>query len=333
MLVSLAIGSVVAMAAVTFAGDHVRLLSITEDRLDMNQDGRAVLELLARDLRHAGLGVGYRADGEFAGLRRGAFSVPGGASFQANDRSFSAGGISVVTDDLGVRFALGDVRTITEFDATQGVICAGGRFASGEVVVLMAQHGQYAHTARLIDVQAGGCQDHGCADGCESFYYEFDSSYESGPTAITSPYTQGELLGGYEEVVYYVNEDDFSGLPSLFRADVSAGRPCSDASSCGAVVGTSVEALQVRVWMLDEALNTWIDVTAEPSITESAPLRVDLELVLRADREREGATRSIESVLAGGACYPGPCGSQDHHVRDVVRTSVEIRNAGRMQLK
>jgi prepilin-type N-terminal cleavage/methylation domain-containing protein len=333
LLVSLAIGGFIAVAAVSFTSDHIRLLTATETTVDLNQDGRAVADLLARDLRSAGLGVGYQSDNTFAGLMRGTFTVPGGASFEADDRVFEAGGLTVTTDDLGLRTAGGDVRTISSYSPAGGQICSGGRFRPGDLVLMMSKHGRDAHAAKIVSVNPDTCGRASCIDGCDAFTFSFDASYSTGPGAQNATYTGGELFGGYQQLVYFVAADRVTGLPSLHRVEVDSDHPCSDLE-CGSVVGTSVEALQVRVSMFDELTNDWLDVTADGNIREVAPIRVDLEVVTRSDRTIDnGSPRTIQSALSPDQCYPSPCGETDHYNRDVIRTSVEIRNAGRMQLK
>jgi prepilin-type N-terminal cleavage/methylation domain-containing protein len=329
MLVSLAIGAFVAAAAVTFAGDQIRLLDRTDSQLGTQQEGRAVIDLVATELRAAGLGVGYTVDGRFAGLRRGDFSVQGGAVFRSNGGQVDGR----ATDDLGLRFTIGDVRTISNYTrGVSGQVCAGGDFAADDLVLLMSRNGRTAHTARLGSINPDVCQGTQCAGGCETFTFAFEEGYETGTDALTATYREGELFGDYREVVYFV-ANDANERSHLRRAEISAAQPCaSREDACGVVVGQQVEALQVRVWLFDEVTGGWLDVTGRSAINEVGPVRVDLELVARSDEAKTNQV-AIRSALDSSACYPAPCGASDAIPREVFRTSVDVRNAGRMQIR
>jgi len=329
MLVSLAIGAFVAAAAVTFAGDQIRLLDRTESQLGAQQEGRAVIDLVARELRSAGLGVGYTVDGRFAGLRRGDFAVYGGGLFQSNGGEVDGR----ATDDLGMRFAKGDVRTISNYTrGVAGQVCAGGDFAPDDLVLLMSRNGRTAHTARLGAINPDACQGTQCSEGCETFSFAFEEGYETGSDALTATYREGELFGDYREVVYFVANDS-EGRSHLRRAEISVAQPCAGRDDgCGVEVGQQVEALQVRVWLFDELTGNWLDITDRTNIDEVGPVRVDLELVARADAATTDQVE-VRSALDPAACYPAPCGSRDEVPREVFRTSIDVRNAGRMQIK
>ncbi|MEM6369528.1 MAG: prepilin-type N-terminal cleavage/methylation domain-containing protein [Myxococcota bacterium] len=329
MLVSLAIGAFVALTAVSFVGDQVRLLDSTTSKLESQQESRVVLELLAAELRSAGLGVGYTIDGQFAGLIRGDFSVIGGASFRSDGAE--VGGLS--TDDLGIRFARGDVRTISNYTrGISGQVCSGGDFEADDLVLLMTRNGRTAHTARLGAVTPDACQGTQCVDGCETFNFVFEQGYETGGDAVTASYREGELFGDYREVVYFVAEHPIRGN-ELRRAEISADQVCGGrAEGCGVTVGNQVDALQVRVWLFDEVTGGWVDVTGRGSIDEVGPLRVDLELVARAERSAMSRV-ALRSAIEPGSCYPEPCDSQGKTPRESLRTTIEIRNAGRMQIR
>lgn len=61
-LVELMVGMVISLfilaAAFTFAGHQIRLTEFTAGEVDRDRMGRLALELMAEDLRNAGLGVG-----------------------------------------------------------------------------------------------------------------------------------------------------------------------------------------------------------------------------------------------------------------------------------
>ncbi|MEM7674665.1 MAG: hypothetical protein AAF449_01540, partial [Myxococcota bacterium] len=64
-------------------------------------------------------------------------------------------------------------------------------------------------------------------------------------------------------------------------------------------------------------------------------VRVDLEVVVRGGTDdRTGAHQPIALSLDQSRCAGGPCGgAADKYQRVVVRTSVEVRNGGRMVIR
>lgn len=332
LMVSLAISAFLVLAAVTLFADHTRLLSVTGDRVDMYQDARRAVELIARDLRGAGVGIGYRPDGAFGGLSRGRFTVAGGAEFESNDRAIDLGGGPVPTDDLGIRVAAGDIRTIADFDATSGQICAGGRFEIGDVVVLGSREGLYARTARLSGLAPAACHRGECLGGCVTFSWEPLEEYLSGPSAAGASYAEGQMYGEFQHLVWFVHPTG-DGRAELKRAAITPNDPCDARSTgCGGTMARNVEALQVAVWQWDSIARAWVDRTGEPEIVGSESMRVDVEMVVRSDDDYETANADlIHLELAPGNCVPSGC-REDGVVRWVVRTSVEIRNAGRLQI-
>jgi hypothetical protein len=336
VVVALMIGMFVVAATFTFATEQVRLVDFTDDRIGLQQEGRAILSLITADLRQAGLGVGYGADGRFGGLRRGTFTVVDGATFQANDRMLNGPAGAVPTDDLGIRLTRGEIRTVSRFTTSEGQVCAGGRFRSGDRVLLLSRDARFATTAELSSVTPDACRGSFCVSGCETFNYTLTDAYRSGADADAADYEGGELFGGFQEVVYFVAMNPELGTPTLRRAEIGTGDPCVAAdATCGSAMARGVDSLQVRVWLLNEATGVWDDVTNAISIDEEAPLRVDLELVLRGETDlRAGYHEPAVLRLAADACVPAPCGGGgDEHHREVLRTSVELRNAGRMRIQ
>lgn len=334
LMVSMAVGVFVVTAAVAVTTDHSRVLGRASSRLDMHQGARLAIELLSQDVRHAGVGVGYRADGRFAGLSLGNFSVTGGASFQSNDRSVTLEGVARATDDLGIRVAVGDVRTIAAYGASTAEVCAGASYDAGDVVVLTTREGLRARTVKIGPLSASSCSRGACVQGCESFSFTADASYLSDSSAASANYAEGEVAGSFQHLVWFVTPDA-NGQGVLQRAEVSTARPCSTADeSCGGTVAAGVETLQVAFWQWDDLTAQWVDRTTAPDIDGAERVRVDLELVVRALHvdARSGPQEPVTSQLSS-ECLPAPCGSKDTVPRWVTRASVEIRNSGRMTIR
>lgn len=331
VMISMVVGLFVLAAAVAVTTDHGRILGRTTTRLEMHQSGRLAIELLSQDLRHAGIGVGYRPDGSFAGLVRGNFVVPGGAAFVGNDRQITLASGTLLTDDIGIRQASGAMRTIAAFSGASAEICAGAAFSEGDVVVLMTRAGLHARTVSIGPLNGSACSRGACVSGCESFSFVADSSYVSDAAALNADYAEGEVTGDYRHVVWFVSPDA-QGIGRLQRAEVTATNVCSAADiTCGGTVAQGVESLQIAVWQWDTVNGAWVERTTAGQISSRDRIRVDLELVVRGARPDDlGVGNSSVQMELNSQCVPAPCGTTDKIRRWATRSSVEIRNSGRM---
>ncbi len=338
LMVGVVIAAVVTGAAFVFASHQTRHLGLSSMELDKDQVGRIALGMIARDLRHSGLGVGYMEDGTFSGILLGNFTVRGGAAFDADDQDINleyglntsglTGTYTTETDDLGVRYAIGEYRTIANFGPGSGQACAGSGIVPGDAALLIANNGVNTQAVIINSLTPATCSKGICLGGCESFTWTGDPTYRSSPAAASVSYLEGEIAGSFREVVWFVNVEN--GRGTLRRAEISPNSQCAfrDAN-CGDVVTDSAEFLHFAVWQWDSAANAWENRTPFQTIPDRRRIRVDVELVLRARTSESGVKMPIQSALAGGECAPNPCGSRDGISRRAYRTSVEIRNAGR----
>jgi prepilin-type N-terminal cleavage/methylation domain-containing protein len=360
MMVALAIGLFLVAAVLTFVSHQGTLLEYTKTELERDRGGRLAMDMLEQDIRHAGVGVGYTNEGAFAGFMRGdnialadgVFAVPGGADFDATDRAIAleygqnqqglSGTYDVFTDDLGLRMANGDYRTIVEFGASTGRLCSGGSFAIDDIVLLSADDGFTSASARVTAFAANtGCPaDVTCASGCDQFDYVFDGGWASDAAATTASYLGGEMRGGFQQVVWFVEPD--GATAHLRRAEVSNTAQCTTRAGCGNIVAYDAEALQVRVWRWNIDTGGWTDRTDDPSIDDRQRLRIDVELVVRTRTSESSPKEPARMRLINGTttdtddmCLPGgtalPCTEKDYISRRVLRSSIEVRNSGRMQ--
>ena len=120
------------------------LMGVTEDRLDMVQASRVVMNLISSDVRSAGLGLRPQT-GQFQGLLTGPFTVGGvpfggAGTLQVQEADATGSGTftpyAVPTQDLGVRLADGDQATIVDFT---GKGSTAGSMTSGVISNLTAK--------------------------------------------------------------------------------------------------------------------------------------------------------------------------------------------------
>ncbi len=333
LLISAAAGSFLLAAAVSMSTQNARILGKTTDRVDRAQAARLTMDLLAYDLRMAGVGVGYGPDGAFGGLARGDFVVSGGAQFRADDHVLMLESGQVVTDDLGIRKATGRVRTIAKYDTSSGEVCAGSGLAAGDLAIMMTREGLHSRSVRIDSIEPSACTGGVCVLGCERFQWQSDSTYVSDPFAVNASFADGEIIAEFTETVWFVEPGDLNE-GTLRRAEIDVARPCSARdATCGGIVAEGVEALQVAVWQWDSINETWADRTAASGVTDRDRIRVDIELVVRGSDAHRGSSEAVKLQLAD-QCLPAPCGTAADGIdRRVLRSSVEIRNAGRMQLR
>ncbi len=345
LTIAMAVGAFIIAAAFAFVTHQTRLFEFTRSELDRDRTGRLALDLLVEDLRLAGLGVGYDGSGNFAGLMLGSFTVQGGATF-SNDYAIQVayganpnnlvGQYTITSDDIGIRFANGAWRSIPQYFGTSGQVCSGSGFQANDIVLLLAEDGFTAKTVKLTSIApAGGCSFGTCVNGCDDFTFTADASYASSSGALTASYVGGEMGGAYKTVVWFVDTTGAdSGSADLRRAEVTAQSPCAARDqTCGQRVAYDVESVQMAVLQWDPTTSAWVDQTAAQAITDRRRVRLDLEMVVRTRSSEARVQDPIQLQLEPTICAPAPCGARDQIGRRALRTSVEVRNSGRMQLQ
>lgn len=332
-VVAVALGTIVAIAGLAITRDFHRFHARHTSELEAAQGLREALELIAEDVRNAGVGVGYQPEGRFAGFLTGTLELPGGARFQAEGRSVSTVDGSLPVDDLGIRRALGQRRTILYLEDGTGEICAGLGLEPRTRVAVTSRNGLTARTLLVLGASASACTRGICSGGCDRITWSGDDAYVSDPRALISPFTGGDLFADFETVVWFVAADA-SGQAQLRRHVAETGCPSLD-ETCGGKVAPGVELLQYELWRFDAETRTWARLSHAGPIETLERLRVDLELVVRGRSDPGvGRTPPVTSQLAPGVCLPAPCGSEHDGVpRMALRTTVEVRNAGRFRLQ
>lgn len=247
----------------------------------------------------------------------------------------------------------------------------GITFRPGERSLIRTEDGISTRSVRFWNQGATGCNDTGwcqppstCARGI--FANDIPGlQYVSGAGATGATgagYSGGELTTGFTTQVYFVDSSDPANpnMGSLRRMtfDERLGQPgfvCPGRNStCGETVAANVETLQAEIWLWDgdavpgqwtrftgNTLDPARAATLNPPIPEEdrfmkARIRVDLELIIRMrvpdDRPRPG----LQSALNPLICVPNTQGCPSAAAVDAVerrsyRTSVELKNGGRMQ--
>lgn len=336
-MTGLALGTFVSVGALVLTSNFQRFSHRHVGEIGADQNVRRALDLMAEDVRNAGVGVGYAPDGTFSGLLGGGFSVSGGASFMANNRSIQTMDGTLRTDDVGVRRALGKRRTVAYLEGGYGEVCQGLKLGTDDIVSVVSRSGLAGRTLRVLSASPTACSRNPCAAGCLGVSFASDPSYLSDAGAVTRRFTAGDMFSEYETVVWFVAVDS-EGFPSLRRAGGAAVNTCSSANeTCGGEVAEGVEFVQMAWWRLDAATGNWVSQSHDALPKTEDPLKVDIELVVRTRQDPGvGRFRPIESEIEAGLCAPEHCGrsgDSDQVPRMVLRTSVEVKNAGRLRLR
>ena len=341
LMVGFTIAILLTLAAVSFAAHETRLMGISRERLDLAQATRAAIDLLAEDLKQAGTGIGYQANGTFAGLMLDRFTI-NGLSFNENgpgvtpfNPPIGAQGPGVRTDltlefagrngstfgsfdsiatDIGIITANGSYATIVEYDAPAGGGVARGSFCenaetnfrNGEVVVLRSQSSLDGFSGVMTPGVSGPCNagnGHGCLGGvCTPFDLAPDAFFQTDPNVQNRSFLGGEISGGLKTIVWF--SLDNGPTASLRRAvfDDRTGCAIKD-GTCGGLVVDNVEAFVAQAWTFSEAVGQWTNAGQE-DIANNDRIRVDVELVVRS---RKSATRQTTPVALNLLPPPNDC--------------------------
>ena len=250
--------------------------------------------------------------------------------------------------DVAIVSAQGAYATIADYNpAGGGMFCNSpeANFAVGETVILRSQSTFDAFAATITPLAAGVCNlsnGHDCVNGCRAFSFVADTTtFNTDGTASSHSYLGGEISGGVQTVVWFAV--DVGSTATLRRMVFQNGVDCDGAggrnNGCGSAVVNDVEAFIVQAWAFDPTagpLGSWINAGQAP-ITNRDRVRVDVELVMRSQKSSERQTFPVDLNLlpAPDNCLPigATCGEPgDFGLRRVLRTSVELKNSGRMQL-
>ena len=344
LMVGFAIAMLLTMAAVSFAAHETRLMGISRDRLDLAQSSRAAIDLLAEDLKQAGAGIGYRADGSFAGLLLNDFSVagldfnqdgPGPTAFDAvvgvqgpgartdltlafvgqNESTF--GVFNSVATDVGILTANGAYATIVEYDPpaaaglpANGAFCEspGATFRANEVVVLRSQSSLDAFSGDITTQASRPCNStngHGCLGNCIPFTVNPDRIFESEPNvAENRSFLGGELAGGHKTIVWFSLDNGATAVLRRAVFDDQTGCLGRD-NNCGGLVVDNVESFVVQAWTFSPDTGRWTYAGQAPIVTNDR-IRVDVELVVRSRKSlnRQSTPVPLNLVPAPLDCVP-----------------------------
>lgn len=365
MMVAVMVSSVVILAGMTFAQQQIRAYSKSEKIMELNQAGRASLDLLVRDLSNAGSGLGHHESGQFIGLDIGAFepywippggAVPSTALFSTNNKWESSWGnvtdadtnpsklMPTQTDDIGLLMADGEWVTIVA-ETTPGAaitVCAPSSVKNQDRVVMHTADGREAASFQVNPTAAAGtaiaqttcptgvtCQAT-ASNQCENWAITPVAAgnpffFESGPGATSALYDTGWAAGGLRRVVWFVNPNGSNYRSGRLMRLINETCPSGRATNCGQMVADNVETVQMRAYRW--TATGWTPIVNPADRDRNCRIKVDVEMVVRGRAQDETGKEGMDLVLHTKNWVA------DDVVRKVYRTSVEIKNSGRMLYK
>ncbi|MEO1335360.1 MAG: hypothetical protein AAFV29_06935 [Myxococcota bacterium] len=255
-----------------------------------------------------------------------------------------------VTTDIGIVTANGSYATIADFNpAGAGLFCRSPEtaFRAGEDVVFRTQSGFDAFSGTINVTGNAACNTsngHDCINGCTSFTFAPNAVFATDIGAQGRSYLGGEIAGGLKTVVWFVASNNIIGTLRRAVFDDRVAGCAGRNNACGAAVVDNVESLVVQAWTFAPALGTWARAGQVP-INVNNRIRVDVEMVLRSRKSSERRTLPVNMNLlaapnncvpsvSGCPANPPPAGFQgDWGQRRVIRTSIEVKNSGRMAMQ
>lgn len=328
IMVGVAVGSIIIVAALSLAVYSARIQHRQSSNLQVSRGLRDAAELIAEDVRNAGVGVGYDASGVFGGFALGADASP----FAPSGRTVTSRDGSLPTDDLVIRRALGRRRSALGQLAGEVELCVGLGVEAGDLISIVAKNGLSATAYRVQSLHASTCALGVCVEGCEAAALT-PTSLVPGGALVRS----GDAFADLDVVAWFVVPpgDDPDHPGGLRRATQAQFGACAQAFDCGGLVSDVVTMLQVRYARFDEGLSSWVELDPAQPIRTRERLRVDLELFGRSRTDPGlGQAYGLVSELVSETCAPSPCGTEPGSVpRAAYRTTVEVRNAGRLRIQ
>lgn len=315
MMIALTVGLLILGAISMVMVNSARSTRDNDRTSELQTNGRYALDLLRRDLQHAGQ----------AGLM-----PPGNVGWSMRNNFYSVDP-SVVVNGGCAASALGTALQLEQpvgglDDATPAGVCAAiGNYGTGDVLAV-----RYADTLGYTVTTATANTTPAATNPGDIFVrstYGKTGIYQQGKTApvpMTEP-IQDQLLRSY---VYYIapNTTGADGIPALYRLALGAG-----GAMASELVVSGIEDMQVQygvVTGIDPNLNTqYLNASAVTDWTAVRSVRVWL-LVRNSTAERnETYSNQIQYTLGNKVVTP-TVGTNDQFRRQVYSATIQLRNEG-----
>lgn len=312
MMIAITIGLVILGALSAVAINNGKLTRTNDKSAELQSNGRYALDVLRRDIQHAGQSGLTSPSGLAQARTTGYFKTEADAA-------------AAVTNDCAVGFALKLEEPIigsNDTNAYAGTCIPAASYALGDIVAV-----RYADMTAFNATQNVAPTVAQIANGEIYFRSSYVNSglYLQGGTASTilgSP-MQDQLMNTY---VYYIspNTTATDGIPALYRVALRAGAMAPE------LVVSGIENMQAQYGVVNAAGDTQyknanVVTNAEWPLVKS----VRIWLLARNGNAETGDNYSnTTSYVMGDVTYTPTVGANDKFRRQLYTTTVQLRNGG-----
>jgi len=315
MMIALTVGLII-LGAVSMVMVNSAKSSRANDRTsELQTNGRYALDVLRRDITHAGQ-TGMMPPHNIVEAKQKGFFLLDGAVTVTNDCAVSALGTA-----LQLEQPVGGLD-----DATPAGVCAAiNNYATGDVLAV-----RYADM-QAFPITAANANTTPAAINPNDIYvrssYAKAGIYQQGknlPVAMAEP-IQDQLMKSY---VYYVapNTTPGDGIPALYRLTLAAGGVVAQE-----LVAAGIEDMQVQYGVVTGALpnkqTRYFDAGGVVDWTAVRSVRIWL-LVRNSSAERNETYSNTTSYQMGNKIVTPVVGTNDKFRRQVYSATIQLRNEG-----
>jgi type IV pilus assembly protein PilW len=318
MMIALTVGLFVLGALVAVLSSAGRSTKSNDQTSEMQSNGRYALNVILRDVQHAGQ----------SGL------TPSATLLSAQQNGFFniASGVSATNDCDSSNFALRLEQPVAGSDNSNpysATCIPSANYSTGDILVV-----RYADMQNLIAVNPATATTPPAFSVTNDIFlrssYAVSTLFKNGtaPYQIGTGPMQDQLLKTY---VYYIspNTTGADGIPALYRLNLTAGN-----MNTTELVASGIENLQVQYGVVDASGNTqYVDASAMtswpsktfPSWTQVKSVRVWL-LARNSDSKGSGGYSNQTSYQMGNVNFVPTVGTSDKFRRQLFMTTISLRN-------
>jgi type IV pilus assembly protein PilW len=308
MMIAITIGLMILAALSTVAFNSARSTRANDRTSELQTSGRYGLDVLRRDLQHAG---------------QTGITPPAGLAQAKVDGFFNIASGVAATNDCATNFALKLEEPITGSNDSNGYTTCipNTSYLRGDIIVVRYADMATAYPAASSAVPAD------IANGEIYFRSTYTSSglFKKGgtaPTIVGAP-MQDQLMKTY---VYYVspNTAGSDGIPALYRMALNGGAMSAE------LVVTGIENLQAQYGVVNATGDTQYKNANSVTAAEWPMVRsVRVWLLARNSQQDTGeAYSNTTSYVMGDTTYTPVVGTNDKFRRQLYTSTIQLRNGG-----
>lgn len=301
ILIAMAISGIVTAATYSTFKSHQGSYIAQDQVTEMQQNLRAAMSMISRDMRMAGYGVEAGEAFEIGGID---YDYDGEDDFQTNNDPNRSN-----VDGVMIRRSDSPPMDIIRYQgaASNLSVCSPSDFQVGDILTIITESGsnKYYRTIQVTQIQqtnANPCPSCCTSGKCDKINFSPGLSPYNNPGGLGDGNWENGTVAQFRDIAYFVD----SNGPTLMRSvNGSAAQPVAD----------NIEDLQFAYQ--DEDGN-WFN--TPPSVQDIRSVRINvLASTDRGDSQLIGRRPQIEDHATGGP---------DNRRRRLLATTVRVRNLG-----